>query len=163
VIAYKFLRDGARGPYTGFAWSPDTWVRADGASVCERGVHACRAGELPYWIAEELWEIELAGEIVEGGYKVAASEGRLVRRLEGWDASARRALAEACAGRARGLTVNGDPRVAGLVGDVEACATAGLAAPACYLSALLAERASGADARRAERAAQAAWFAEHVL
>lgn len=163
MIAYKFLREGGRGPYTGFAWSPDTWVRADTPSVCERGVHACRAGELPYWIAEELWEIELAGEIVEGGYKVSASEGRLVRRLEGWDEAGRRALAEACAARARGNVPTGDPRLAALAGDIEACADAALAASACYLGAVLAERAGGAESRRAERGDQAAWFAEHVL
>src|SRR5262249_50740287 len=72
VTAYKFLRQGSIGPFTGFRWGPGRWVEADTAAPCESGVHACRVDDLPYWCNDELWEIELDGSIVTTGHKVAA-------------------------------------------------------------------------------------------
>ena len=108
IKAYKFLRAGAIGPFSGFAWpapadgGPGAWVRAgDHPDPCRRGVHACRVEHLPWWIADELWEVELAGKVVACPHKVAAGRGRLVRRVEGWTAALGRQYAAACALHAR--------------------------------------------------------------
>lgn len=108
MTAYKFLRAGAIGPFSGFRWptpggsAPGPWVDADGGPVrCRRGVHACRMQDLPWWLAEELWEVELAGDVVAYPHKVAGPRGRLVRRVDGWTGAARRDYVHACAWRAR--------------------------------------------------------------
>jgi hypothetical protein len=108
VNAYKFLRPGAIGPFSGFRWptprgsAPGPWVDADGAPIrCRCGVHACRLQDLPWWLAEELWEVELAGDVVAYPHKVAGHRGRLVRRVDGWTGAARRDYVHACAWRAR--------------------------------------------------------------
>ena len=84
MTAYKFLAAGGIGPFTGFRWPVGEWVEADGVDLCRDGIHACRASDLPNWIDDELWEIELDGEVVEQERKLVARRGRLVRRLEGW-------------------------------------------------------------------------------
>jgi hypothetical protein len=156
VTAYKFLRAGAIAPFTGFQWVAGEWVAGgDRPLLCGGGVHACSAAQLPYWINSELWEIELAGEIVEGGHKVAASEARLLRRLEAWDERAAAALARDCLAHA--------PDPGKLAPSLENAAAAGNAVVACYVAAVVAERTGGIEARRAERARQAAWFAANVL
>jgi hypothetical protein len=108
VNAYKFLRPNAIGPFSGFRWptprgsAPGPWVDADGAPIrCRRGVHACRLQDLPWWLADELWEVELAGDVVAYPHKVAGRRGRLVRRIDGWTGAARRDYVHACAWRAR--------------------------------------------------------------
>jgi hypothetical protein len=108
VRSYKFLRAGAIGPFSGFAWprpaggGPGPWVEANRPRArCRRGVHACRIDDLPWWLAEELWEVELGGEVVAYAHKVAAPRGRLVRRVDGWTAAARHDYAYECAWRTR--------------------------------------------------------------
>jgi len=169
VIAYKFLRPDRVAPFTRFRWTPGEWVAAEpGVVVCERGVHACRAEALPYWIDRELWGIELDGEIAESAYKVAAERARLLDRLETWDEAARVELGRACAARPRELTPAtrrepGDPQLAAMAADLDRAASEGRAATACYIAAVIAERSGGLEARRAERALQAAWFVENIL
>ena len=41
----------------------------DAPAPCRRGVHACRPGDLPYWLNRDLWEVELEGELAETDYK----------------------------------------------------------------------------------------------
>ncbi len=107
--AYKFTAAGGVGMFTGFPWplpahgNPGAWVEtAAPASVCETGVHACRVGQLPHWLGPELWEVELAGDVVASAYKVVAPRGRLLARVAGWPDAAR-AFAEDCAARVRQL------------------------------------------------------------
>jgi hypothetical protein len=99
---YKFLARGARGSISGFDWpvpvqgAPGAWVEAAAPLVlCARGIHACRGHELAHWLDDELWLIELAGELHEGVHGVVAARGRLIRKVEDWssDAPARFALA----------------------------------------------------------------------
>jgi hypothetical protein len=106
--AYKFLRAGAVAPFSGFEWPqpagdvPGEWVEtAAPAELCRSGVHACRESQLPRWLDEELWRIELDGDVIEEHDSLVASRGRLLSRVERWDAEAARAFAEACAWRAR--------------------------------------------------------------
>lgn len=112
MTAYKFLRSGAVGPFSGFRWprprgsAAGPWVEAVGAPVrCRRGVHACHVDHLPWWLADELWELELAGEVVAYPHKLAAPRGRLVRRIDGWTTAARREYVHACAWRSRDRAV----------------------------------------------------------
>jgi hypothetical protein len=105
MIAYKFLAGGAIAPFTGFRWPTDgQWVRAiarqDGA-----GIHACRAADLPYWIGEELWRIELADPVTSNETQVEGQRGRLLGRIRAWDRLVRREFAAACAFRARDFAV----------------------------------------------------------
>lgn len=90
MIAYKFLGNGRRGVFSGFEWPEREWVEADGApETCVIGIHACRAEHLAYWVLEELWEVELAGDVVETALKVVARRGRLRGRVDTWDEGAR--------------------------------------------------------------------------
>jgi len=126
--AYKFTAGGAVSVFTRFPWpppeggSPGAWVEAAGAAqVCERGVHACRVGDLPYWLGRELWEVELADDVVEAPYKLVAPRGRLLRRVEGWP-ELERPFAEDCAARVQDLAAS-ELRKAGLA-DLAAAAFA---------------------------------------
>ena len=101
MIAYKFLRDGAIGPYTGFHWPVDEWVDAADPDPCRAGIHACAVRDLPIWLGPELWEIELDGEVVRHGRKLVARRGRLVRRVDGWNDVAIRDFGRDCVKRLR--------------------------------------------------------------
>jgi hypothetical protein len=107
VLAYKFLRPGAVGPFSGHRWptpgdgEQGPWVETSSwTGVCRDGVHGCERRHLPLWIWEELWEVELAGEVEAEGHKLRARRGRLVRRIETWRATAAKAFASVCARRA---------------------------------------------------------------
>lgn len=98
LIAYKFLRPGAVAPFSGRRWpvpangEPGEWVGD--------GVYACEPLHLPLWIWEELWEVELGGEVEAHDQKLRARQARLVRRVEPWSPDGAKAFARACAGRA---------------------------------------------------------------
>ena len=102
MIAYKFLRSGRRGPFSGFSWPPPgVWVHAERDMVtCRKGIHACRVGDLPWWLADELWEIELGGRVQVDKRKIFAPAGRLRSQVEGWTPACAQEYADACAWRA---------------------------------------------------------------
>jgi len=81
MIAYKFLRAGRIGPFSAFRWpEPGVWVHAPtDLAACKRGIHACRPGDLPWWLADELWEIELDGRVEPDEHKIVASPGGCAR------------------------------------------------------------------------------------
>lgn len=88
---FKFLARGAVGALSGFAWprpdgaQPGAWVEVAGPlAPCERGIHACSAGDLAHWLHDELWVVELGGEMCEGVDAMVAARGRLVREVSGW-------------------------------------------------------------------------------
>ena len=90
--AYKFLTGGATGRFSDFRWPVPTddglgdWVEAGEAlEDCRTGVHACTPRQLLDWIDDELWEIELDGEIVEGDAMIVAQRGRLLGRIDAWN------------------------------------------------------------------------------
>jgi len=107
MIAWKFLAPDARGPFTGFRWPrpeggrPGPWVSAPEGTPWEKWIFACRRGDLPFWLDEELWRAELSGAVRESEYQVAAARARLVERVAAWDAAARLAFGESCALAAR--------------------------------------------------------------
>jgi hypothetical protein len=102
MIAYKFLRSGRIGPFSAFAWpEPGVWVHASRELVaCTRGVHACRPSDLPWWLADELWEIELGGPVQPEDHKIVAAAGRLRSQIETWTPACAQEYADACAWRA---------------------------------------------------------------
>ena len=110
MLAYKFLRAGSIGPFSGFRWpapgpaDPGPWVEARPfRGACGRGIHGCDADHLVYWLSDELWLIELGGEVTAADKKLIAPRGRLIRRLEAWGPALAQRLAEAAIARAREL------------------------------------------------------------
>ena len=113
VRAYKFLRAGAVAPFgrtaagAAFSWPTNAWVGGDGvpARICVTGVHACTVGQLPYWLNDELWVVELAGDLRSNARKLVASLGRLVAQVPGWSEQTRRTFGAACGERVRAHAV----------------------------------------------------------
>jgi hypothetical protein len=108
VIAYKFLCVGGVGPFSRYPWPlphdgrPGAWVVAGaGPALCRTAVHACRARDLPWWLQDELWTVELDGAVAPGRHKVTAPRARLLHRVDAWDAACAQRFADACAVRAR--------------------------------------------------------------
>jgi hypothetical protein len=169
--AYKVL-SGGRSSFTGSAWplpaadQPGAWVHATRPlGLCRRGIHACTADQLPQWLGAEIWEIELAGEVLYEEPAVVAEKGRLVHKIGAWDEHAHVQFADTCLTRAREITA-AYPAGGPFVAKVEHCVSWGGAAPAGYFTAMLAgESATGQhagpdfDAAFArERALQAVWL-----
>ena len=103
--AYKFLRPGAIGPFSGIAWTTE-WIAPEG------GVSACERRHLPLWIWEELWVIELGDDVESRGHKLRAPRARLAQRIDAWSADTAKSFARACARRAA-LHASGPLRAAG--------------------------------------------------
>jgi hypothetical protein len=84
-ISLQFLRAGRVGSFSEFRWpEAGVWVRVgDNIAACRTGIHACRTQDLPWWLADELWEIELEDEVQLEEHKVLARAGRLRTRIEG--------------------------------------------------------------------------------
>ena len=175
---YKFLAAGARGPVSGFAWPvpaggrAGSWVEANGAlEPCARGVHVCRAGDLPYWLHDELWETQVEGEQLEGTDCLVVRRARLLRRVEGWQREGARSFVEACAQHAVEWLVQapvGLRAVAqGYVDDARECAAAGLFALGAFSAAVAVGKLTPSEratrAYRTERAWQAGWLERCVI
>jgi hypothetical protein len=161
VIAHKFLGAGGRSRFAAFTWplpadGPGAWVDAP-IVPCRSGIHACRLADLPIWTADELYEIELDGEIVHERTKVVASRARLLRRVEAWDRGVRDAYARMCAGRAHELA-HALPAWEATIDPLARYGPALLG----YMAARIAEERGGPEAYAAERAHQAAWLAERL-
>jgi len=161
MITYKFLRRDGTGPFTRFAWplpdgGPGAWVEAP-IVPCRSGVHACRMSDLPLWLGRELYEVELAGEIVEEPTKVVASRARLLRRIDAWDDALRDAYTRDCADRAHALAAGLPEWEAVIEPSIpEGPALLG------FVAARIAEERDGIAAYHAERARQVAWLAERL-
>jgi hypothetical protein len=166
VRAYKSLRPGGIGPFSGYSWPIDKWVKGEKAALCVRGVHACRTEDLPYWLTEELWEIELDGDVRPEHRKLVAERGRLGRRIDGWTPASAARFAEACAARAseRAERATGEhaERLAELAGDAAANAAKGEVALIGYIVARAAELDGGVEGYAEDRGAQARWLASEL-
>jgi hypothetical protein len=159
--AYKFLAEGAVSPFAGFRWQVGDWVEAASADVCRLGIHACRVGDLPFWLGAELWEIELGGDVIVHPRKVVAPRGRLVRRVEQWNAATRSEFGKSLLAHTR-RRFGAVAGVAGYVGDIESHLSTGRVPLAAFAAARAAEVAGGAAEYERERARQAAWLAERL-
>jgi hypothetical protein len=159
MIAYKFLDQGRLAPFTGVQWpEPGAWLESDRVELCVSGVHACRVGDLPYWLRPELWEVELEGAVVEGKRLLVARRGRLVRRVEAWNDAAATAFGRSCAEEASRRAA-GRSDLEEYAADAEGAADR---APrfAAFATARLAELQDGVRGYEAERERQARWLAD---
>jgi hypothetical protein len=170
VRAYKFLRKDGRAPLTGFRWPGDGWVEVDGPlEWCVNGIHACRVEDVPHWIGEELWLVELEGETVTVPDAVVGRRGRLVERIDAWSAGVAQDFGESCARRANALAT-GAPAAAERAGDAAANAARGLVAAAAYIAAAVAGEVASGSRRGvlyqhyflAERTRQAWWLQDKL-
>jgi len=123
--AYKFLALGAVGRFSEFSWpqpsgsEPGAWVAATAQLAdCRHGVHACSPGQLLDWIDDELWEIELEGQIVASEAMLVAERGRLLKRIAEWDGATAQEFADACTWRSRDYALSSLRRV-GLTAEAE--------------------------------------------
>jgi hypothetical protein len=162
VIAYKFLHADGSSLFSGFSWplpngGPGEWVEGP-VEPCRSGIHACRVSDLPYWAGRVLYEIELAGDLVEDTSKVVAARGRLVRRVEGWDEALREEYTRMCADRAHALALHESPRLEQWDAVVEPSIPEGPALLG-FVAARIAEERGGPPAYTAERVRQARWLA----
>jgi hypothetical protein len=103
--AYKFLLRGRRSLIRQVVWPTPgaaSWLEAAPGPLvaCRNGLHACRVEDLAYWIAIELWEVELDGELIDAPDAIVARRARLVRPIEAWSASAPESFGRNCAARA---------------------------------------------------------------
>jgi hypothetical protein len=160
VLAYKFLGEGAVGTYSGFSWPVDAWVEVEPPlAPSRRGIHACRPGDLPHWLDDELWHLELDGLVLEEERMLVASRGRLLEPVSGWNEGTFRDLIAACVARARDYP--GWSEDAAEWAEPDGISSAYIVAHA----AGLASEAAGNEYEagfNAERAWQAAWIAERV-
>jgi hypothetical protein len=108
VIAYKFLCTGSIGRFSGTPWpAAGQWLEAAGAmGACVSGVHATSLDALAYWFEDELWAVELDGEILDLGTVLVARRGRLVERIEAWPRVSAE-FARDCASHAQTLAERG--------------------------------------------------------
>jgi hypothetical protein len=161
VIAYKFLKPGGIGPFTGFRWPVDRWVEAESMETCRGGIHACRVQHLPIWMGAELWEIELGADVIEQTRKLVARRGRLTRKIEGWNDQLLERFGKFCIERTR-KRVGFLPVTSGYVIDVEQFVAQRRFAIAGFAAARAAEHGDGPAEYDAERRLQAAWLAERL-
>jgi hypothetical protein len=167
VIGYKFLAADGSSRLTGFRWpppdgdAPGAWVQAP-ADPCRSGVHACRPADLPFWVGEVLYEVELGGDIVAAPGKLVGSRGRLLRRIPAWDSGVRDAFTQDCADRAHQLAATASPPLPGWDALVEPSVPEGPALLG-FIAARISEQAHGGpQGYRLERVRQAAWLVEHL-
>jgi hypothetical protein len=163
MIAYKFLRRDGTSVFTRFRWplpddGPSAWVDA-GVDPCHSGIHACRRADLPLWLGRALYEIELDGEIREEPTKIVAPRGRLLRRIDAWDDTARDAYTRMCADRAHELA--GGAGLEQWDAVVEPSVPEGPALLG-FVAARIADEISGPVAYREERRRQADWLTDRL-
>ena len=103
---YKFLRRGRIARFSGLVWPLDEWVKVEAPLVpCVNGIHVCRHADLPYWLSDELWEVDVEGEQMPGAQKLVVERARLRGRVERWPTPIARAFAADCARRVQDLAV----------------------------------------------------------
>jgi hypothetical protein len=122
--AYAFLDPGATDYVSGVRWPvPDdggagAWLEA-GAGSPLRGYPA---DQLPWWLDQRLWEVELAGDVHETDRSVLGARGRLLAPVHAWTPDVALERTTDCARRLR------DRAVAALETDRREDAAATLAA-----------------------------------
>ena len=162
--AYKFLTADGHGLFSRFVWplpngGPGAWVESE-IEPCRAGIHVCRKDDLPYWIAPALYEIEVDGLIEAHAIKVVAARGRMLRRIDAWDASMRDAYGQMCFARAHELVAASEGRVADWAPTSEIAFAE--SARLGFIAATIAERIGGVGAHLEERRRQSEWLVENL-
>jgi hypothetical protein len=153
---------------SGFRWSAGEWVEVDAITVCISGVHACAAGQLAYWLHDELWEVELDGRISPAPDSMVAQRGRLVRRIDAWSDGGALRFAQACHDRLAAKLASSPEaaRFSDYLGDAARHIGRGVPAMTAYIAALIASRIETPDDEwtgyRRERAWQSDWIVRNL-
>ena len=102
---FKFLGRGRIGRFSDAAWpAPGEWLSATGPlEPCVSGIHVCRPGDLPYWLDDRLWEVEVGGERIEHLEKLVVERARLTSKVAAWPDPLATQLAEDCLSELRRL------------------------------------------------------------
>jgi hypothetical protein len=168
--AYKFLSRDGTAFLTGFRWPTGEWVEAQGPlGYCDNGIHACRVSDLPHWLGQELWLMELAGDILAAADSLVSRRGRLLERIDAWSGGVAQEFADSCAQRAMSLAAEA-LSTAERAGDAAANAANGAVAASAYITATVAGEA-GSSARSGplyvdhfllERTRQALWIQDRL-
>ena len=81
-------------------------------------MHATSLDTLAYWFEDELWTVELDGEILNLGTSLVAQRGRLVKQIDAWPQVSPE-FAHDCATHAQSLAEqsSGNARVAALAAE----------------------------------------------
>lgn len=129
---------------------------------------------LARWICEELWEVELDGEVEARGHELRAPRGRLLRRVEAWSPASARAFARSCAEGAdqhaavaapadaplaTGMAADAATRAGAAEGSSDPYVATQGAAVCAYIAAMTAARVGGRKAHDAEPVWQGEWLA----
>ena len=127
---------------------------------------------LPYWLDQQLFQIELGGELVETESAVVAERGRLIKRIDAWTDTGWAALCSFCQQRTDenlARVTEQFPaeleRARFFVNEVQTFVQTGAYATAVYVAAVAAHVASELEpeaAYRAERAKQAEFLATYL-
>ena len=161
---YKFLTADGEGLFSRFAWPlpngrPGPWVESE-IEPCRSGIHACRKDDLPYWIAPALYEIEVDGPIEAHAIKVVAGRGRLLRRIDAWDATTRHAYGQMCFARAQELVAASEGRFDDWAPTTEIALAE--SARLGFTAATIAQLIAGVAAHLEERRRQSEWLVAHL-
>ena len=112
-------------------------------------------------MGEELWEIELDGEVIDLERKLVAARGRLLRRVPEWNADLLEEFGRFCSRRTR-ERVGFLPILSGFVADVDRFVAQRRFPIAAFAAARAAELRDGPAAYERERQLQAGWLAERL-
>ena len=172
MTLFKFLQSGARGPLTGFVWTPGAWVETAGPlASCGNGAHLLRPQDLAHWTHEELWRAELDGEWIPGADCVVARRARITERVDGWSGPDGERFAQACHARlGEQLALATEPALREHLGNYQWAVNWHIerknTAMAGYVSALglaqIAKDEPPAAAYRRERAWQSDWLVREL-
>jgi len=103
VRAYVFLARGATEPFSGFVWptpaggAPGAWV--DASTAPRDALRGYQARDLPYWLDDELWIVELAGRLTHRDHLLLPERARLMSRIDAWSDPIAREFVARCARR----------------------------------------------------------------
>jgi len=156
VRAYAFLDPAATDYVSGVRWpvpdesGPGAWFEA-GTGAPLRGYSA---DQLLWWLDQQLWEVELAGDVRETDRSILGARGRLLAPVHEWTPEVARELTADCALRLR------DRAVAALEADGRDDAAAVLASAHDLES--IAEAAGSAASGEADSSLLAAYTADLV-
>jgi hypothetical protein len=107
---YKTLDENNKGPYSNFnftkylpvknedgTWTPGKWLpKRKVLDMCAKGYHYTDTVHLIDWLDAQIFEVELAGEVLDSDNKSCCQSIRFVRKIETWDDKSARLFACWC-------------------------------------------------------------------
>lgn len=163
---YLFLRPDRRASLSETQWpaphegAPGAWLET-GSDAPPDSIRAYPPEELLSCLDDELWEVELEGDLRREGHAVLATRGRLLSRIETWTPQVAAQLVETCAFRVRDAGAEALAQ-AGLTPDASDLAGCTSLDDLERVGSATADRGSDAAARLAGFAADAALYAREA-